>query len=298
MTMQRTLCVSDNLSYSRKGRICVLLGALTAPGPEIARALARDGCHVILADSDLEQLRDLAASILRSGSEGPECCLIPELDKPYRDSSLAICAAGAESIVDNRESADYARHSVSRNAGTARRSVWSQPSIYFLSMPAPDFEMNALLALDLTTVVRNPALILSAQAACRLLRGKIRWYRVQKRFGEIENIIESALSHIFKKTTDDGRTAFDDSRISELIVELARGSDSARSLFRLRTDCLSKILEDHCCASAVATIAELLGTLKDAWPRWHQRQNPTKEAWSHDPRRIHHGKRIVRSATA
>jgi len=117
-------------------------GALAGPGPAIPRALAADGCHVIVADADLKQLLELVASLNANVSDSVDCCPIPELDKPYRNSKLETFGRGGDLLIDNREWADYVTHSMLRNITFASSAACddAEPSIHLLSVSDADTE--------------------------------------------------------------------------------------------------------------------------------------------------------------
>lgn len=148
MLKPRSQEVGTTKSRRLVGRKCVLLGALAGSGPAIARALAADGCHVVVADSDGEQLLNLAASLNTSVPNSVDCCPIPELDKPYRNSELETLGQGADLLIDNREWAEYVTRLMLQNSAPAISAACDngEPSIHLLSMTRADPEMNVLLS--------------------------------------------------------------------------------------------------------------------------------------------------------
>jgi hypothetical protein len=199
------------------GRLCVLLGALAGPGPGVARALAAAGCRVIAADSDMERLQELSTLINAEIPNSISCCYIPHLDAPYRDSELKSCGEFAELLVDNREWTYYIEHSkrTTNEFATQASLEKDEPSIHLLSTLGMKNGLHALQALDFVTIMRRPDLIYCSLAACRLARGKMRWYKLQQRSSKLLSDLKSGFIYIQRLGA---------LRVPRLIVDLARGS--------------------------------------------------------------------------
>jgi hypothetical protein len=210
---------SGDLSRARSrrlvGKLCVLLGALASPGPDIARALAAAGCRVIAADSDMERLQELSTVINAEIPNSISCCHIPDLNAPYRDSKLKSCGEFAELLVDNREWSYCIEHSKRTIFATQASLEGYEPSIHLLSSLGMNEGLHALQALDFVTIIRRPDLIVCSLAACRLVKGKMRWYKLQQRPSKPPSGLKSNFLYLQRLGA---------LRVPRLIVDLARGS--------------------------------------------------------------------------